>query len=115
MVRIHKYITVTILYIPPRDAASPHYTTLDITNCIKHIIETPDSIFTGDLNTHSHALWYPYTDITEGYSKINNSNHVTINTSTGVPNMTYQQTSSPDITYVSSTQLGTPNIHSSDH
>ena len=29
---IHKYITFSILYLPPRDASSPHYATLNITS-----------------------------------------------------------------------------------
>ena len=52
----HQFLTY--IYIPQRDAASPHYATLDtdITNCIQHITNTQDSIFTGDADAHSTLL-----------------------------------------------------------
>ena len=46
-------MTVSNLYLPQqRDAVSHHYTALetDITNCIQHIIDSQDSIFTDDVN-----------------------------------------------------------------
>ena len=72
-------LTVSNLYIPPQYARSPYYTTLDtnITNCIQRITGTQCYILTGD---------------------------VTLNTDIPcVPNTAHQQTSSPDITSVSST------------
>ena len=59
------------------------------------------------LNAHP-TLWHSYTDDHRGQltaDVISNSDHITLNTNppTRVPNTTLQQTSSPDITTVSST------------
>ena len=66
MVGIHtkKHITFTNLCLPPRDADSPHYETLDtdITNGIPHIIDIQDSILTCDVNLHSPFWYYAYID-----------------------------------------------------
>ena len=51
-------------------------------------------------------LWYSYADDHRGQliaDVISNSDHITLNTPTRVPNTTLQQTSSPDITTVSNT------------
>ena len=50
----HKHITVYTLYISPRDTASLYYAILDtgITNCLKHITDTQNSIPTGDVNAN---------------------------------------------------------------
>ena len=65
IVRIYtnKHITVSNLYIPPQDAASPEYATLDtyITKYIQQITNTQDSILTGNVNVYS-TLQYSYTD-----------------------------------------------------
>ena len=67
LIKIHigktKDITVTNTYFPPRDTTSPHYNTVDtdITYCIRHVTNIPDSMLTGDVKAHS-TLWYSRTD-----------------------------------------------------
>ena len=67
MVKIHinntKHITITNIYIPPRDTTSTHYktTNTDIQHYIQYIINIPHSVLTKDMNTHS-TLWHSYTD-----------------------------------------------------
>ena len=59
MVKVHlnntKHITITNVYIPPRDSTSTHYKTADkdIQHCIQHITTIPHSVLTGDVNAHS--------------------------------------------------------------
>ena len=117
-----KHITITNIYIPPRDTTSTHYNTadMDIQYCIQYITNIPHSVITGDVNAHS-TLWhsYSYTDDHRG-QLIDNSDHITLNTPTRVPNTTIQQTSSPDITTVSNTLYNwtswtTQHALSSDH
>ena len=111
MVNLHtnntKHITITNIYMPPRDSTSTHYTTADtdIQHYIQYITNIP--VLTGDVNAHS-TLWYSYTDDHRGQliaDVISNSDHITLNTNTPtrVPSTTLQQTSSPDITTVSNT------------
>ena len=67
MVKVHinntKHITITNIYIPPRDRTSTHYKTADtdIQHCIQYITNIPHPVFTGDVNAHS-TLWHLYTD-----------------------------------------------------
>ena len=67
MVKLHinytKHITITNIYIPPRDGTATHYKTADtdIQLCIQHITNIPHSVLTGDVNAHS-TLWHSYTD-----------------------------------------------------
>ena len=119
-------ITIANIYIPPRDTTSTHYKTADtyIQHCIQYITNIPHSILTGDVNAQS-TLWHSYTDDHRGQlmaDVISNSDHITLNTNipTRVPNITLQQTSSPDITMVSNTLYNrtsctTQNALSSDH
>ena len=64
MVKVHinntKHITITNIYIPPRDTTSTHYKTADtdIQLCIQYITNIPHSVLTGDVNAHS-TLWHP--------------------------------------------------------
>ena len=113
MVKVHinntKHITITNVYLPPRDSTSTHDKTADtdIQHCIQCITNIPHSILTGDVNTHS-TLWHSYTHDHRGQliaDVISNSDNITLNTNTPtrVPNTTLQQTSSPDITTVSNT------------
>ena len=59
MVRVHinntKHITITKMYIPPRDSTFTHYKTADtdIKYCIQYITKIPLSVLTGDVNAHS--------------------------------------------------------------
>ena len=130
MVKVHinntKHITITNIYISPRDNTSTHYKTgdTDIRHCIQYITNIPHSVLTGDVNAHS-TLWHSYTDDHRGQliaDVISNSDHISLNTSTPsrVPNTTLQQTSSPDITTVSNTlynrtSWSTRQALSSDH
>ena len=131
MVKVHlnntKHITIANVYIPPRDSTSTHYKTADkdIQHCIQHITTIPHSVLTGDVNAHS-SLWRSYTDDHQGQLiaevSISNSDHISLNTDTPtrVPNTTFQQTSSPDITTVSNTLYNrtswqTHHALSSDH
>ena len=76
------------------------------------------------MNTYA-TLWHSYTDDHSGHlisDVICNSDHITLNTNTPirVPNITLQQTSSPDITTVSNTLYNrtswtTQHALSSDH
>ena len=113
MVKVHinntKHITITNIYIPPRDSTSTHYKTadMDIQHCIQYITNIPHSVLIADVNAHS-TLWQSYTDNHKGQliaDVISNSDHIPLNTNipTRVPNPTVQQTSSPDITTVSNT------------
>ena len=94
--------------ILPRDSTSTHYKTADadIQHCIQYITNIPHSVLTGDVNAHS-TLWHSYTDNHRGQliDVISNSDHIILNanTPTRVANTTLQQTSSPDITTVSTT------------
>ena len=103
MVKVHinntKHITISNIYIPPRDNTSRHYNTAEtyIQHCIQHITNIPHSVLTGDVNAHSN-LWHSYTDHHRGQliaDVISNSDHITLNTNTPtrVPNTTLQQTS----------------------
>ena len=130
MVKIHinntKHITISNMYIPPRDSTSTHYKTVDtnIQHCIQHITNIPHSVLTGDVNPYS-TLWHSYTDEHMGQliaDVISNSGHITLNTDrpTSVPNTTPQQTSSPDFTTASNTLYNrtswtTQHALSSDH
>ena len=119
-----KHITIANMYIPPRDSTSRQYKTADtdIQHCTQYITNIPHSVLTGDVNTHS-TLWNSHTDDHKGQliaDVISNSDHITLNTSTRVPNTTLQQTSSPDITTVadtlySRTSWKTQHALSSDH
>ena len=59
MVKVHinntKHITITNIYIPPRDSTSTHYKTADtdIQHSIQHIINIPHSVLTGDVKAYS--------------------------------------------------------------
>ena len=128
MVKVHinntKHTTIANIYIPPRDSTSTHYKAADtdIQHRIQHITNIPHSVLTGDVNAHS-TLGHSYTDDHRGQliaDVISNPDHITLNTPTRVPNITLQQTSSPDITTVSNTLYNrtswtTQHALSSDH
>ena len=124
MVKVHinnnKHMTIANIYIPPRDTTSTHYKTADTD--IQHCTNIPHSVLTRDVNAHS-TLWHSYTDDHKGQliaDVISNSDHITLNTPTRVPNTILQQTSSPDITMASNTLYNrtswtTQHALSSDH
>ena len=101
--------------------SSPSATNTQVT--LNTTIATPTAL-TGDVNAHS-SLWHSYTDDHRGQliaEVISNSDHISLNTDTPtrVPNIAFQQTSSPDITTVSNTLYNRTSwqIHhalSSDH
>ena len=96
----------------------------DISYCIQHATNTPDTILTGGVNAHS-TLWYSHTDNHRGQlisDKISNSEHIILHhdTPTRVPHTTLQQATSPDITTISTTlfnRISWHTIHAlnSDH
>ena len=89
----------------------------DIHHCIQHITNIPHSVLTGDVNAHS-TLWHSYTDDHKGQliaDVISNSDHITLNTTTRVPNTTLQQTSSPYVTTVSDTLYNRTSWDNSTH
>ena len=130
MVKVHitntKHITISSIYIPPRDSTSTHYQTADtdIQHFIQNITNIPHSVLTGDVNAHSTS-WQSYYDDHRGKliaGVMSNSDRITLNTNTPtrVPNTTLQQTSSPDISSVSNTLYSrtsgtTQRALSSDH
>ena len=103
-------ITIANIYIPPRDSTSTYYKTADtdIQHCIQYITSILHSVLTEYVNAH-HTLRHSYTDDHRGQliitDVISNLEHITLNTNTPtrVSNTTLQQTSSPDITTVSTT------------
>ena len=85
-INIPKAMNTRNTYFPPRDTASPHYTTVDtdIAYCIRHVTNMPDSILTGYVNAHS-ILWYTHTDDHRGpliSDTISNSELSILNTDT---------------------------------
>ena len=117
MVNVHinntKHITISNIYIPPRDSTSTHYTTTD---------RTYNTAYSTSQTYHTH---FSYIDDHGGQliaDVISNSGNITLNrgTSTRVPNTTLQHTSSPDITTVTNTLYNltswtTQHALSSDH
>ena len=86
MVKVHinntKHITITNIYIPPRDSRSTHYTTadMDIQHCIQYITNISHSVLNGDVNAH-YTLWHSYTDDHRGQliaDVISNSDLITL-------------------------------------
>ena len=53
----HKHLNIFNIYIPPRDTTNPDHSNSqeDITNCMMHILNTNNTILTGDFNAH-HTL-----------------------------------------------------------
>ena len=109
MVRVHihniKHIIIANIYKPPQlYSPSTHYKTADMD--IQYITNIPRSVPTGEMSAHS-TLWHSYTEDHRGQLIadviISNSDHITLNTPTGVPNTTLQQTSSTAITTGSNT------------
>ena len=95
MVKVHmnntKHITIANMYIPARDSTSTHYKTddTDIQHCIQYFTNIPHSVLTGDVNAHS-TLWHLYIDDHREQliaDVISNSDHITLNTKTRVPNI----------------------------
>ena len=88
IVKVHinktKHITISNIYIPPRDSSSTDYKTAytDIQHCIQHITNIPHSFRTGEVNAHS-THWHSYTDDHRGQliaDVISNSDHIALNT-----------------------------------
>ena len=82
----HKHLNIFNIYIPPRDTTNPDHSNSqeDITNCMTHILNTNNTILTGDFNAH-HTLWHsPTTDnrCTLIADLINSSNQIVLNTNT---------------------------------
>ena len=76
-----KHITITNIYIPPRDSTSTHNKTADtdIQHCIQYIPNIPQLVLTGDVKAHS-TLWHSFTDDHRGQliaDGISNSDHIT--------------------------------------
>ena len=105
---LKKNLNISNLYIPPRDSTQLSQTDEDTltTKCFDLLTSSPDSIITGDINAHS-SLWFSPLSDHRGYhieDLITNSNHLILNTNcpTRVPFNTNQQSTSPDITAISS-------------
>ena len=123
MVKVHinntKHITIANIYIPSQDTTLTHYKTADtdIPHCIQYITNIPHSVLTGDVNAHS-TLWHSYTDDHRGQliaDVISNSDHITLNNPTRVPNSTLQkhhhQTSPRCLTHFTTGHRGQLNTH----
>ena len=122
----HKHLNIFNIYIPPRDTTNPDHSNSqeDITNCMTHILNTNNTILTGDLNAH-HTLWHSPTTDNRGTliaDLINSSNQIVLNTNTltRIPTKRNQQATSPDISTASNTiynniTWSTLNALNSDH
>ena len=122
----HKHLNIFNIYIPPRDTTNPDHSNSqeDITNCMTHILNTNNTILTGDFNAH-HTLWHSPTTDNRGTliaDLINSSNQIVLNTNnpTRIPTNRNQQATSPDISTASNTiynniTWSTLNALNSDH
>ena len=122
----HKHLNIFNIYIPPRDTTNPYHSNSqeDITNCMTHILNTNNTILTGDFNAH-HTLWHSPTTDNRGTliaDLINSSNQIVLNTNTPtrIPTNRSQQATSPDISTASNTiynniTWSTLNALNSDH
>ena len=122
----HKHLNIFNIYIPPRDTTNPDHSNSqeDITNCMTHILNTNNTILTGDFNAH-HTLWHSPTTDNRGTliaDLINSSNQIVLNTNTPtrIPTNRNQQATSPDISTASNTiynniTWSTLNTLNSDH
>ena len=122
----HKHLNIFNIYIPPRDTTNPDHSNSqeDITNCMMHILNTNNTILTGDFNAH-HTLWHSPTTDNRGTliaDLINSSNQIVLNTNTPtrIPTNRNQQATSPDISTASNTiynniTWSTLNALNSDH
>ena len=122
----HKHLNIFNIYIPPRDTTNPDHSNSqeDITNCMTHILNTNNTILTGDFNAH-HTLWHSPTTDNRGTliaDLINSSNQIVLNTNTPtrIPTNRNQQATSPDISTASNTIYNnitwlTLNALNSDH
>ena len=122
----HKHLNIFNIYIPPGDTTNPDHSNSqeDITNCMTHILNTNNTILTGDFNAH-HTLWHSPTTDNRGTliaDLINRSNQIVLNTNTPtrIPTNRNQQATSPDISTASNTiynniTWSTLNALNSDH
>ena len=122
----HKHLNIFNIYIPPRDTTNPDHSNSqeDITNCMTHILNTNNTILTGDFNAH-HTLWHSPTTDNRGTliaDLINSSNQIVLNTNTPtrIPTNRNHQATSPDISTASNTiynniTWSTLNALNSDH
>ena len=122
----HKHLNIFNIYIPPRDTTNPDHSNSqeDITNCMTYILNTNNTILTGDFNAH-HTLWHSPTTDNRGTliaDLINSSNQIVLNTNTPtrIPTNRNQQATSPDISTASNTiynniTWSTLNALNSDH
>ena len=122
----HKHLNIFNIYIPPRDTTNPDHSNSqeDITNCMTHILNTNNTILTGDFNAH-HTLWHSPTTDNRGTliaNLINSSNQIVLNTNTPtrIPTNRNHQATSPDISTASNTiynniTWSTLNALNSDH
>ena len=122
----HKHLNIFNIYIPPRDTTNPDHSNSqeDITNCMTHILNTNNTILTGDFNAH-HTLWHSPTTDNRGTliaDLINSSNQIVLNTNTPtrIPTNRNQQATSQDISTASNTiynniTWSTLNALNSDH
>ena len=122
----HKHLNIFNIYIPPGDTTNPDHSNSqeDITNCMTHILNTNNTILTGDFNAH-HTLWHSPTTDNRGTliaDLINSSNQIVLNTNTPtrIPTNRNHQTTSPDISTASNTiynniTWSTLNALNSDH
>ena len=122
----HKHLNIFNIYIPPRDTTNPDHSNSqeDITNCMTHILNTNNTILTGDFNAH-HTLWHSPTTDNRGNliaDLINSSNQIVLNTNTPTRITTNRnhQATSPDISTASNTiyhyiTRSTLNALNSDH
>ena len=105
----HKHLNIFNIYIPPRDTTNPDHSNSqeDITNCMTHILNTNNTVLTGDFNAH-HTLWHSPTTDNRGTliaDLINSSNQIVLNTNTAkrIPTNRNHQATSPDISTASNT------------
>ena len=122
----HKHLNIFNIYIPPRDTTNPDHSNSqeDITNCMTHILNTNNTMLTGDFNAH-HTLWHSPTTDNRGTliaDLINSSNQIVLNTNTPtrMPTNRNHQATSPDISTASNTiynniTWSTLNALNSDH
>ncbi|MGK2940486.1 MAG: reverse transcriptase domain-containing protein [Immundisolibacter sp.] len=121
-----KQMHIANLYIPPRLSTINQHATedTDIETCLNYLMTLQNTLITGDSNAHSTTWHSPKNDhrgdLIAGI--IQNSNHIILNsdTPTRIPPARNQQSTSPDISTISSnlysnTMWNTITALSSDH
>ena len=102
-----KNLKIANLYLPPRNSSTNAQNTEDndIANCFNYLVSQPSMLITGDINAHSSSWYSRITDHRGAIIEdiLHNSNHMILNsnTPTRIPTAKNQQSSSPDITTIS--------------